>query len=281
VTWDVSAELAVVLNDGTNSYIYGPGGLPVEQIKGEGASAIVYLHHDEQGSTRLLTNEEGKEVGAETYDAYGNVIGATGATSPLGYDGQYTEADTGLIYLRARYYDPATAQFLSVDPAALVTQAPYTYARDTPVSQSDMTGECATATAAATQTIVPCLKHIEKTIGNFSIQTSSTPTVTWGFELTAKFKEALADKGFFIVQADYSSDAFVNGKFVNGPGPKSSPGGLYTYHGSIGPKIYGNTSLKMGDLVALEATIEGYAENPVNKEKYTFQALATAHCRVT
>jgi RHS repeat-associated protein len=36
------------------------------------------------------------------------------ATSSLLYDGQYTSPDTGLIYLRARVYDPATAQFMSV-----------------------------------------------------------------------------------------------------------------------------------------------------------------------
>jgi RHS repeat-associated protein len=31
---------------------------------------------------------------------------------PLGYDGQYTSSDTGLIYLRNRVNDPSTAQFL-------------------------------------------------------------------------------------------------------------------------------------------------------------------------
>lgn len=40
------------------------------------------------------------------------------------YDAQYTSPDTGLIYLRARTYDPATAQFLSVDPEVGRTQAP-------------------------------------------------------------------------------------------------------------------------------------------------------------
>jgi RHS repeat-associated protein len=50
----------------------------------------------------------------------------TGAsTSPLGYDGQYTSSETGLIYLRARTYDPATAQFLSCDPVEMQTREPY------------------------------------------------------------------------------------------------------------------------------------------------------------
>ncbi len=32
------------------------------------------------------------------------------------YDGEYTDNETGNQYLRARYYDPATGQFLSADP---------------------------------------------------------------------------------------------------------------------------------------------------------------------
>ena len=59
---------------------------------------------------------------------------------PLGYDGQYTNADTGLIYLRAREYDPATAQFLSVDSKVEETNAVYEYAKDDPLTNSDPTG---------------------------------------------------------------------------------------------------------------------------------------------
>ena len=47
----MTAELPVILGDGTNSYVYGPGGLPVEQISGGGT--VTYLHHDQAGSTRL------------------------------------------------------------------------------------------------------------------------------------------------------------------------------------------------------------------------------------
>jgi hypothetical protein len=39
-----------------------------------------------------------------------------------------------------RYYDPATGQFLSVDPAVSLTQAPYSYAGDDPVNNSDPSG---------------------------------------------------------------------------------------------------------------------------------------------
>jgi RHS repeat-associated protein len=140
LAWDTTEALPLLLNDGTNSYIYGPGGLPVEQINNS-AGTVLYLHHDQAGSTRLLTGSTGKTEASFTYDSYGNQTGQAGtATTPLGYDGQYTSSDTGLIYLRARTYDPATAQFVSVDPAVSLTRAPYNYSGDNPVNHGDATG---------------------------------------------------------------------------------------------------------------------------------------------
>src|SRR4029077_2835821 len=139
LTWDMAKDLPLMLNDGSNSYIYGPDDLPVEQISSEGT--VLYLHHDQAGSTRLLTGSTGAKEATFTYDAYGNTTGTTGtAKTPLGYDGQYTSSNTGLIYLRARTYDPATAQFLSVDPMTAVTRAPYNYASDNPLNHGDASG---------------------------------------------------------------------------------------------------------------------------------------------
>ena len=161
LTWDMTEELPLVLNDTNNSYIYGPGGLPIEQITSEGT--VIGLHHDQQGSTRLLTGTAGTVAGTTTFDAYGNETGSTGSrTTPLGYDAQLTYANTGLIYLRARTYDPATAQFLTVDPlsggtstlaqatveqyvAAAMRSAsggsgPYVYGSDNPLNDYDPTG---------------------------------------------------------------------------------------------------------------------------------------------
>jgi RHS repeat-associated protein len=89
----------------------------------------------------MLTSSTGKSEATMTYDAYGNTTGTTGtAKTPLGYDAQYTSTDTGLIYLRARTYDPQTAQFLSVDPLVGVTRAPYNYASNNPINAIDPSG---------------------------------------------------------------------------------------------------------------------------------------------
>ena len=115
LAWDISEGLPLVLSDGASYYVYGPGGLPIEQISSGGA--VLYLHHDQQGSTRMLTGTTGVVEGTFSYSAYGGLSASTGAaTSPLGYDAQYGNPDTGLTYLRARSYDPASGQFTTPDP---------------------------------------------------------------------------------------------------------------------------------------------------------------------
>jgi len=119
--------------------MYGPGNFAIEQINNS-TGAVTYLHHDQQGSTRLLTGSTGKVEGKCSYSAYGVPDCEGTATTPFGYDGEYTSADTGLVYMRARVYDPATAQFLSVDPLEKLTRAPYNFAEDNPLNESDPTG---------------------------------------------------------------------------------------------------------------------------------------------
>lgn len=157
--WNTAEPLPLLLYDGTNYYLYDPEGLPFEQING---STPTYLHHDQQGSTRLLTNSEGKASGKYTYTPYGAVEEhKESATTPLGYGGQYRSDDTGLTYLRARVYDPSTAQFMSVDPVVSNTEAPYYYAENSPVNGGDPAGTCAVPSkqdCAAVKVSIPDIK---------------------------------------------------------------------------------------------------------------------------
>jgi hypothetical protein len=184
--------------------------------------------------------------------------------------------------LRAREYDPATGQFLTVDPMVEQTGAVYTYAADNPLDESDLTGDCANASMAKvpSRAIPACQGHVVGTEGHsvFSVQTSGTPSLTWGFEFTATFLSELAAGGYDLTETTYTSDAYVNGKYVNGPGPKEGTAG-YTYHGSIGPKIHGATKLKKGDIVVIEVWANGVAENAAGRT-VSFEAHAHGLCRV-
>ena len=140
--WDTAGSVPLLLQESTpsatTSYVYGLGGTPIEQITG---SAALWLATDDLGSVRQLTDDTGAVVSTVTYDAYGNVVTNTGAaTSPFGYAGQYRDAESGLYYLRARYYDAGTGEFISVDPLASLTDQPYGYGMNDPVNQVDPLG---------------------------------------------------------------------------------------------------------------------------------------------
>jgi RHS repeat-associated protein len=139
LAWDnAEAGIPLLLSNGSYNFIYGPGGVPIEQISSGGT--VTYLHHDQAGSTRLLTGSTGTVTGKCTYSAYGAPTCEGTTTTPLGYDGEYTSSDTGLVYLRHRVYDPATGQFLSVDPLEMYTGEPYGYAGDNPLNYGDPRG---------------------------------------------------------------------------------------------------------------------------------------------
>ena len=138
-TWDTTSSVPRLLSDTTNNYIYGPTGQTIEQVTQQNTAE--FLIDDQHGSTRLITNTEGNIEATYNYDPYGNTTTHTGTTTtPIGYAGNYTDPQTQLQYLQNRYYDPATAQFLSVDPAVSLTQAPYSYANDDPVNEDDPLG---------------------------------------------------------------------------------------------------------------------------------------------
>jgi RHS repeat-associated protein len=137
--WDSTAGVPLLLRKGNDYYVYGPGGLPIEQITSGNAT---YLHHDQLGSTRVLTNSTGSVVGTYRYGPNGAVWKQTGTQgTQMGFAGQYRmHTQNQLIYLRARTYDPVTAQFLSPDPMAAISGETYAYATGNPVNATDATG---------------------------------------------------------------------------------------------------------------------------------------------
>jgi len=62
---------------------------------------------DAIGSTRNLTNSTGITVKSLNYDIFGAVRTQTGTSSTnFKYTGEQTDDESGLVFLRARYYDP-------------------------------------------------------------------------------------------------------------------------------------------------------------------------------
>jgi len=136
-TWDAAGDL---LMDSASAYIYTGGIAPAEQVS-LAAGTATYLNTDSLGSVRGIISSSGALTASTSYDAWGNpqTTGGLTASTPFGYAGAYTDPD-GLLYLINRYYNPATGQFLSVDPDVAATGQPYGYAGGDPVDNADPDG---------------------------------------------------------------------------------------------------------------------------------------------
>jgi RHS repeat-associated protein len=138
MVWDFTAGLPLLLRRGADYYVYGPGGLPISRIT---AGVASYHHHDQLGSTRILTNSSGEAIGTYRYGPNGALWKQTGTGTQMGFAGQFRMGtENQLIYLRARTYDPVTAQFLTPDPLAAVSGETYGYAGANPINLTDPMG---------------------------------------------------------------------------------------------------------------------------------------------
>jgi RHS repeat-associated protein len=139
---DISGGLVATIDDGTRKYVYGHG------IAFSVAGTVVeVIHADRLGSARVLTNSSGLPTSSYRSDEWGLEIATSGAsTQQLRFTGEPRDA-TGLIYLRARYYDPSLARFATRDtwPGSVLTpqmQNRYSYAGNNPATYSDPSGHC-------------------------------------------------------------------------------------------------------------------------------------------
>lgn len=130
-----------LIMDSQNAYIYDGNGVPAEQVS-LSTGTVTYLNCDFIGSIRGTVSASGSLTGTAAYYAWGGPEspGGLSASTPFGFSGGYTDP-TGLIYLMSRYYDPASGQFISLDPAILQTYQPYEYPGGDPISKTDPTGE--------------------------------------------------------------------------------------------------------------------------------------------
>lgn len=124
---------------GTTRLIHGPGvDQPLASV--DAGSVVSYYLADHLGSVVQQTNVSGTLTLVREYDPYGlSLQGA--ATSGYAFTGREWDAETGLYYYRARYYDPTLGRFLSPDPIGFAGGSNfYSYASGSPVQNIDPTG---------------------------------------------------------------------------------------------------------------------------------------------
>jgi RHS repeat-associated protein len=132
--------------DGTKTtYVYGIG-LAYEIMEQGAQSTVRYYHYDQLGSTVALTDGTGTVTDRAEYDVYGQRTYRLGVTdTPFWYVGQFgVQLDTnGLLYMRARYYNPLLMRFINADPIGFSGGMNwYAYAGNSPLTLIDAAGLC-------------------------------------------------------------------------------------------------------------------------------------------
>jgi RHS repeat-associated protein len=134
-----------------------------------GSPTTRYIHPDHLGSTNAVTDQNGSLVQLMDYYPYGasRIAPSTYPTNEKRqYIGQFSDAQTNLNYLNARFYDSSRGQFTSEDPLFWGKQNltdpqslnAYSYAQDNPVTKKDPTGLTATPSTTFWQSVVNFLQ---------------------------------------------------------------------------------------------------------------------------
>ena len=126
--------------------LYPHPDIKITQKLSTGATSTQYLHRDHLASVRIVTDQAGNTVEQTAYAAYGEATNPAMQTA-RNYIGERFDPETGLLYLHARYYDPAFGRFISPDdwdpnlPGVGTNR--YAYAENDPVNKADNNGHIA------------------------------------------------------------------------------------------------------------------------------------------
>jgi len=129
----------------TRFYSYGRHRISEDQLVGSTWTPSFY-GYDGHGNTRFLANTSGSITDTYTYDAFGMLIASTGTTSDnFRYSGEWLDPNLSFYNLRARYYNPLTGRFETMDPAAGNIFEParlhrYVYTKNNPINAIDPNG---------------------------------------------------------------------------------------------------------------------------------------------
>ena len=98
-----------------------------------------YYYQDNHGNVTTMKDTAGKKLNTLKYDSFGNTTLPSGYDNPFRYCGEYMDDETGLVYLRNRYYDPSIGRFITEDPVKSGLNW-YAYCENNPLKYVDPFG---------------------------------------------------------------------------------------------------------------------------------------------
>jgi RHS repeat-associated protein len=131
-----AAELTAVAGG-----VSAPG--PITVTLNPGMLADEWGNSNQQAAVSFQYNDQPGQVlyDAEPAPSSAPLLARSSVGSPFLFHGQYFDYDTGLIYLRARFYDPYSGMFLEPDPLGYEDSVNlYTGMLNNPVGRRDPTG---------------------------------------------------------------------------------------------------------------------------------------------
>jgi RHS repeat-associated protein len=140
------------------------------------SNTVTWLGADVQGSQNVSVANNGT-VSKQYYTPYGAPRGGDPKPTEHGHLGQIEDTHTNLTYLNARYYDPHTNTFITVDPLVQSTGTPYLYANANPTTMSDPGGRSGTGWGGSSTCGQSHTCESASTVGRF---VGAGPSGDWG-----------------------------------------------------------------------------------------------------
>jgi RHS repeat-associated protein len=135
-------------------------GLGVDQkLRQTTSGTSSYVLADHLQTSRLLTDAAGLISFSVAYDSFGNITGG-GAPTRYMFTGREHDSDTGMMYYRARWYDPNQGRFNSEDPIGLNGGINmHTYVQNSPIKFGDPLGLQSCCNKTWTDCYAQCIEN--------------------------------------------------------------------------------------------------------------------------
>lgn len=206
-----------------------------------------YIYTDPQGTPLAEADANGNITATYDYTPYGIVVLGNAPNGP-GYTGHVNDPETNLVYMQARYFDPATGRFLSVDPLPPTAGNAFnfnrfSYGNNNPIKHIDPNGKSVTCDQNSCTIDAHSLLEIvidytyvggvylQHAIQNTMVQTPSTSTTQALPETQKSTPTSPSDQ-----TTDNSKEAQRPSKTPN----EGEPGSTYKNPGSGQEREYGS-----------------------------------------